>query len=557
MSHRILGIAVLGIVLSLTTRGMAQLDANQQRVLNEAKSQLTQLQTNLRLATESAGPAGSTPTAARGRLALTRLDSTAQAVANIDARLKLLPAEDEAVKAFVKEYDTAKQSITDLRTRLTSPSTPAAPTTPTTPTTPAPSAPTTPAPSGAPAVRLDYRQEQNLKDAQFTIREVQGRADALAEVVGKVKPIADPNTIDHRLMVTAMNRITDARRRAGQAAERFTTLPPEGPGVAEAKQQLAGAVASVDASEVVIKPIHERLMKLIDPASHPNLAADTTRLRELAQQYGSLDLFQTNRTRVAMLVKEEPAAKQELARILQLYSAFIGQQTEQSRQIEGSAKYLAEKLQAFDAASASAKQSLPGEIDSELARVNQMADEAVSQQKPAFFGGGIPQQMSFAEEKVILYESLDPTGASAFRAKLTSAQQGMKQREASLKDAIIAANVLPPDRYSGADKEAMKALAIETWKQSEPAAQVLAVRFPSQSWDRETMWRLQNTTWYKIDRSKLQAQLIVKVDDKVAAIRPINLWRDHLKSDQISANPLFGKDEVLSPASYMLVEKVR
>jgi hypothetical protein len=103
----------------------------------------------------------------------------------------------------------------------------------------------------------------------------------------------------------------------------------------------------------------------------------------------------------------------------------------------------------------------------------------------------------------------------------------------------------------------MADLAIQTWKQSEPNAQVLAVRFPSQAWDRETLWRWQNTTWYKIDRSKLQAQVIVKVDDRIAAIRPINLWKDHLKNDQINALPLFGKDEALPPSSYMLVEKVR
>jgi hypothetical protein len=50
---------------------------------------------------------------------------------------------------------------------------------------------------------------------------------------------------------------------------------------------------------------------------------------------------------------------------------------------------------------------------------------------------------------------------------------------------------------------------------------VLAVRFPSQQWNRETMWRYQNREWYRIDRSKLQAQLIVKRDAKLAAIQPV------------------------------------
>lgn len=554
MSHRIVGIVVLGIVLSLTTPGMAQLDANQQRLLTEAKSQLTQLQTNLKLAQDSAGPAGSTPTAARGRLALTRLDSTAQAVANIDARLKLLPAEDEAVKAFLKDYDTAKADIASLRTRLTSPGTAA----PAAPATPSPSAPAAPAPApAAPTARLDYRQEQALKDANFFIAEVQGNAAALSELAAKVKAVADPNTIDHRQLVSAMNTIANVRQKSTNAQNRFATLPAEHPSVVEAKQQLASAVASVDASETTIKPTHAQLMKLVDPASYPNMPTDMTRLRELAQQYGNLTLFQNRHTQVAALVKEEASAKEELARITKEYGAYIGQQTEQSKQIEGASKYLAEKLQAFDSAAAKAKLDLPADINQDLAQIVTMADQAVKEQKPAFFGGGIPQRMEQVNEKIVLFEALEPLPAVAFRTKYETTQKSLKASEASLKDAIIAANELPPDRYSGGDKNALTALAIETWKKSEPAAQVLAVRIPSQNWERESMWRYENRAWHKIDRSKLQAQVIVKVDDKIAVIRPINLWKDHLQNDQINPIPLYGKDDQLGPGLYMLAAKVR
>lgn len=553
MRTREIVLVVLGLLIGVGS-AQAALDANQTKLLAEAKTYLTQLQANLKLAQESAGPAGSQPTASRGRLALTRLESTAQGVANIDARVKLLPADDDGVKAFLKDYDTAKADITALRTRLTSPST-AAPASPAVPSPSTPAAPT-PAPA-ATGARLDYRQEQALKDANFFIAEVQGNANALSELTTKLKAVADPNTIDHRQLISAMNTIANARTKSGNAETRFASLPAENPAVAEAKKELAAAVSSVDASEVVLKPLHTQLMKLVDPASYPAMAGDITRLREMAGQYGDLNLFQNRPLQVAALVKELPATKEELGRIQKTYAAYIGQQTEQSKQVEGASKYLAEKLQAFDAAAAKAKQDSPGVIDSELTRVNQMADEAVKEQKPAFFTNGIPDQMARVDQKIVLYEALDPSAAVAYRAKLKQTQDAMKQREASLKDAIIAANELPPDRYSAADKQSLTAIAVATWKKSEPDAQVLAVRIPSQNWERDTLWRYENRAWHKIDRSQLQVQVIVKVDDKLAVIRPINLWKDHLKGDEINPIPLYGKSDQLGPGLYMHAAKVK
>ena len=60
-----------------------------------------------------------------------------------------------------------------------------------------------------------------------------------------------------------------------------------------------------------------------------------------------------------------------------------------------------------------------------------------------------------------------------------------------------------------------------------------------------------------MDQSTLQVQLVVKRDDKLAGIRPINLTKDHQKNDQIELYPLFRKVDLLGPANLMQTSKVK
>ena len=51
--------------------------------------------------------------------------------------------------------------------------------------------------------------------------------------------------------------------------------------------------------------------------------------------------------------------------------------------------------------------------------------------------------------------------------------------------------------------------------------------------------------------------MIIKRDDKVAEVHPINMWIDHMKSDAITAFPLYEAKEELQPGSLMLIAKVK
>jgi hypothetical protein len=133
----------------------------------------------------------------------------------------------------------------------------------------------------------------------------------------------------------------------------------------------------------------------------------------------------------------------------------------------------------------------------------------------------------------------------------------VKAAQLSLADSIIESNELPPDRYQGPDRARLIAMATDAWKKQDPGATVVGARIPSQEWRREEYWRFQTNTWYKVDHSRLQVQLLIKRDDKLAEIRTMNLTKDHLQKDEIEASALYPKTEVPGPSLLLPLSKVK
>lgn len=517
----------------------ADLNEGQRKLLAEAQKHLQQAESTLKLAQDSAGPGDGKPAGSRAKLAMTRLNSTKQLVAQVTARLEHLPHEDAEVRAVQDRHDKLAAAVKALEARLTGESTPAEK-------------------PPAEGVRLDYRQEQLLKDARFALRELQGQAAALTALVAELKTVADERTIDHRLVQRGVNTIAVADRRTKEARDKLAGLPADGRGVPAAQAELAEAVAAVEAARQFLPPLHERLAALTDPANHATLVADTQRLRELGSMYADTQVFHQDRARAATLIREAAAAAAEHERLAKVYATLIQQRTPEGQQLESAGKFFNEKFAAFAAAAKEQQGTLPAQIEADLADARKLAAEAVAERKPAFFTGGIPQRLGWAEEKLALYAALDPEGGAKLEEKLAQTRQELKQAQAALKEQIIAANELPPDRYTGGDRAELARLATEAWKKVAPDADVLAIRIPSAAWEREVLWRNQTgSTWYKIDRSRLQVQLVVRQDDKLAVVRPIDLWKDHLSEDRIKAFPFHEAGAELQPQDYLLLEKVK
>ncbi len=582
-------LATLATLSMLTTlivpsAALAQLDPGQQQALAVAGNALRSLRTNLGLAQQSAGAGTAQPTGSKAKLAGIRLGSAKADVPKVEAALAGLPASDPAVAALQNEFTTLRGEIAALEARLAgtgqaaapavvAPTAPAAAPAAVAPTAPvaAPAvvAPTVPvaapavvaptAPAAAPPVapKLDYRQEETLGNAKFHIREVEGNAAALSALVAKLRSVADESAIPYREVHSAVNTIENARRKAGNAHTGLDQLPAGGAGVAETAARLAAAEKSVAESETFITPLHKKLSALIDPASYPSLKADSDRVGELAGMYGNTDILQNDRPRAAAVLREADAARAEVDRIAKLYAPLIGQQTAEGKRVGGNVNFFAERLASFRAAAEQQKQSLPAQLESSLAEVDKMAAQAVAEKRPLYFTGGIPQRLDWVLDELALLEVLDPPSAATFQTKLVATRKKLAEQQASLRDLIIAQNELPPDRYSGPDKAMLGEKATAAWREQEPGAEVLAIRFPSEAWKREKIWRNQTGDWYFIDRSKLQAQLLVKHDDQLAVIRPVNIWKDHTKGDTIKYFPMDEAGDELLPGDFMMIDKIK
>lgn len=518
-------VVATGLVACPPPARAGDLDAAQQQRLAALASSVKQIETNLTLAQQAAGPGDGRIPPSKARLVQTRLASPASLLPQVREALRALPADHADVAALAARVDAAASAIAALEARMGL----------------APTAPAT-------GTKLDHVQAKALADGTFHVREVVGLAAAVDEVVKEVAAAADPDALDHRRVAAAMNTVAKARERAAQAHTHLDPLPADGAGVKPALDELAAGLASLATSEAKLKPTHERLQALVNPATYPTLDADVRRLQELGQMYGDpANTFGGDRRRAAALVGEHPAAVAEHARLVQAYAAFVRQQTEAGRRVEGAARFCGDALTRFGAAADAQRQAAPAAVDAAFAALARLVETAVKEEKPAFFGGGIPQQVDVVAGEVALLAALDPKAGEAAAGRLEQAKADLAKTQASLAAKIVEANVLPPDAYAGADRAALEAEAAAAWKRLQPDAVVLATRIPSSAWRRETMWRRQGTTWYRIDRSHLQVQLIVGHDDALAVIRPVDLWIDHQAGDERSAIPMDAPKDPVPP----------
>jgi hypothetical protein len=560
-----------------------ELSPQDQQKLAALQSGLQRVQTNLELAQQSAG--AGTPTGSKAKLSKMRLDSAAVDVPQLKQLLAELPAADPQVAQAASALAQTEQAIQELDDRLSGKNAPPPAATSAPADTPAPVAPAAssappaaasppdaapspvvvPAPAAAaePAadqpMRLGYQQEEVLKGARFNLREVSGGVAKLNEEVAGYQAVADQNKVSYRAVKGSLATLENARRKAGFTQDALDKLPPNGAGVAETAAELAAANRELDAAEAYLAPLDQQLSRLIDPANYPDLQADLDRMRELSVMYNNPMILQTNREQAAAVMEQAPAAREEAIRIATTYLPLIEQRTEEGKRVEGAGNAFLQNLEKFKTAAEQTRQQLPGEIRADLAEANQVAEAAVAEQKPLFFTGGIPQSMGFAREKLALYEMLDPGQAPALAKEVQAMQASLDQREKSLAELIIQQNPLPSDRYTGGDRDQVVAVAVDAWKHQQKDFEVLASRIPSEVWSRETLWQYSNGTWYYVDRSRLQVQLLVadEKNDSLAKILPINIWKDHQKGDAMIGTPIFSGDEVLQPSSYLLREKIR
>ena len=521
---------------------------------NEIDSLLKRAEATLQLVDGSIGRATSPPKGSAAKLARMRLG---QASADLDAAGKLVG--DGAAKG---RYDAAVALRDKLQGILDGGAAPAK----TPPSSAAPEPARDTATSGTPSsganatVKLGYPHADAFKNALFTLRRVEADAAALESLREALQPVQDQLSVDHRKTAGAMASVTETRRQAGFVRDALGGIPSNGEGVADAVQRLSDAEATLTASERYFQPLHAKLMELVDPRNYPEFQQDLRRLQELSSMYRDpATLFAEQRARAAEAIAQSDATEQECRRIAKTYARLMEQATEQGKQIQGAGNHLLQQRAAFLAAAEEQKVSLPASIRADLAEADRYADDAVQNRKPLWFTGGIPQRLGWVDEKLALYETLDPGGASKMRGEVAAMKASIESRADSLRDLIIRENTLPADSFAGGDRDAAIAVAIDAWKAHEPDMELLAVRIPATAWSRESKWTYGAGSWTFVDQSSLQVRLIVadKRSPELAIDRPVTVRKNHEKGDAMIGIPLRSFDETLTPGEYLLRDKIR
>ncbi len=190
-----------------------------------------------------------------------------------------------------------------------------------------------------------------------------------------------------------------------------------------------------------------------------------------------------------------------------------------------------------------------------------MAKRGVENQAPAYFreGNDISNRMEAAKIRIEYLKALDPSGAGLSKARQAyeEATKEIEKLKAGLSTAILAQNELPPDNYRGGDREALVQLVEKKWKENGNGKKVLKIGIVTSDWKRTVAWEIQNRTLYKVDQSKIQAYVIAANDAQTAARHSINLVKDHLSSDSLSASFLNNPKDKVELSDQILLSKIK
>lgn len=401
------------------------------------------------------------------------------------------------------------------------------------------------APSGP---RLDYRQEKELKDAIGYLDEVEGTLNAIDEKT-KGMQVGDASVPmqDVQNYVATKDKCV---QRLGYAETRLTKLPADHPNVKPELERMAKLKEQLAATEKRLNELSGALGKVVEQGASAGYKADFARLKEIAQMFGEPQDLQTHPQRAIETIRQMPAAKKERERIEQTYANLLKQETAESRNMAGVLHHFDDNFGRYEQATNAYAAEAPAAIQDDIDQVLKMADDAVKNQRHLYFGeqGGVKQRLGIAQTHYDVFAAIAPDSAATVTAKqnLDAARAKVKEMKASLNDAIVAANNVPEETYSGADKAQLIELVKKKWSESGVASPVLKVGINSQQWQRNTRWEWnRSNAWEKVDKSFIQGHVIVKQDDKTAVIHYVNLVKDHLANDQITAH--FFEDPKLEP----------
>lgn len=266
--------------------------------------------------------------------------------------------------------------------------------------------------------------------------------------------------------------------------------------------------------------------------------AEWQKLQELHKTLSAPEYVGRNPDADLDAVKNLPRIREHLDDLEKEFAPEIEDGNQPFRNLGTTITFVRSRLDEFEAAARAF--GSPEAIGQDLDHVLKMSKQAIEYQAPAYFqpGNDIQRYTATATVKLRYLEALKPESdqwkAAAKRMADTARQ--VNELQAGLSALILEQNQLPDDAYQGPDREVLLKRLQEHWAKNGTKAKVLKIGLIGPDWNRSVSWEIQNRTLYKLDRSRMQGYVIVAHDDNVAVRHSINLVKDHLDGDKISAH---------------------
>src|SRR5436190_15461195 len=180
------------------------------------------------------------------------------------------------------------------------------------------------------------------------------------------------------------------------------------------------------------------------------------RLRQIGQSFGNPQILNTQPDSAIELIKQMAPAKAERERLATKFADALKQKSREADQKNRVLRYFDQQFGNFEKAVNEFAAAAPEQINKDVDEAMKMGQEAVANKRPLYFGekGGVRQRLTWAQTRYNVLAAISPDSAdtAAAKKKIEAANEQVKQMKASLNDAIIGSNAVPPDQYNGADK---------------------------------------------------------------------------------------------------------
>lgn len=407
--------------------------------------------------------------------------------------------------------------------------------------------------------QLDYRQRQTFKLADDNLFQVEANLEQVSKEVGAATA---------KDSAAAQSGINALRKYLKYANDQLAKLPADHADVKALAKRAADGAAAVEKLQAALDVrVRDTTGAMRGEASQ--LAADVDKLTEWGRSFSDApNLFHKRPDDALMLVSNVANVEAEWKAIQARWPALLDGKNHESdaRTLQAAAQFFDRSFPAFKSHVAKLRQELPGETDELFTRAQSLLDQAVAKKNPLLITNGVSGEMSRIEGNVRLMTGIDPVAGRPYQQRMEAMRQTARQAGQALRESILQSNPLPQDQYAGDDVAALRDRVRAKWKELHPDTEVLAVVFNTPGWNRVTRWQcrlhrgatgdLTGGTWEKVDYDHIQPKLIIRQDDRLALVLPVDVYKDHLKGEQLAISP-WERPAEPDVQSLILLDRVR